>query len=118
MLVICRTAPLYLSDEDENEYHEVDTRSDTLTADQLAGLDEYFARKFDVEPLSENTKRNIPHPTEDSMHGPIQLRSISRYNECVRKLESRTDLDAIEYASKLRSCHRFLKQLNIKDHFG
>ncbi len=110
--MICRTAPLYDSDDEgENEYHEVDTRSDRLTSDQLAGLDEYFARKFDVEALSENAKRKTPYPTEDSMQGSIQLRPINRYNECIKKLQSRTDLDAID-------CHRFLKQLNMNHYFG
>ena len=62
------------------EYEQFDNRSDSLTAEQLQGLDEYFSRKLTEEYLSENPESTLPKREQSSSIKPAILHCIQRSN--------------------------------------
>jgi hypothetical protein len=103
--MVCQMAPLNDRYEDDNKYREIDNQLNTLTSDELTGLDDYFSNKLNEELLSTNVDQN-----ENYMDRLGQIRSMNRYKECVQNLLSRTGLGLLDRESEQRICHRYLKQ--------
>jgi hypothetical protein len=104
ILVVCQTAPLYdrYNDDDDNKF-------ESLTGEQLAGLDEYLADRLSDESASENLSRNTRRPTENSMSKRDALWTTTEVLDCVRRLKMYKNSSKLDLVTEMLNCYRRLK---------
>ena len=66
---------------------QVDSQSDSLTSEQLKGLDEYFSRKLNEEYLTEISQSTLPKREDSSsMQRVLDCIQRSKFDHSIRTL--------------------------------
>jgi len=102
VLVVCRTAPLSNSYNDDDNYK-------SLTSEQLAELNEYILDKVNQESALEVLHRATRYPNENRITKRDALWTTTEVLDCVRRLKQFKNSSKLDLVTEMLDCYRRLK---------
>ncbi|CAF3398942.1 unnamed protein product [Rotaria socialis] len=109
ILVVCRTSPLYNTNNDDDNYVEDNYKIPPLTAEQLTELGQYLKLKYKEESESDVLSRMIDHSDENDVSKRDALWTTTEVLECIRRLRHSKNISKLDLVTEMLNCYRRLK---------